>query len=223
MDTQTLTAALYILIATLVVISIAGLIHSARPLIQTIRMNAMDAMNVQRFYWRHENTPQMVIDAETLAETTKGTFAQGINNIYVGYCRDHLPRGTNEGAHAHVDGTNDICMFEVQGEARTEWVLAHELGHLIAHAKFASCRHDKTWKNIMFALGYGEDARRYIGETPSALDVSIFQTRNPVMARLTAAIDAEVDGQRPNIIVWQVKKIASRITSPTATTQTQSS
>lgn len=223
MDTQTLTAALYILIATLVIVSVCGLIHSASPLARTLWLNARDAMSVQRFYWRYENTPQMVISNETIRKTTEGTFAHGINDIYVGYCRDQLPRGTNEGAHAHMDGTKDICMFEVQGEARTEWVLAHELGHLIANAKFASCRHDRTWKNVMFALGYGEDASRYVGEAPSALDVSIFQTRNPVLARLTAAVDAEVDGQRPNIALWQMKKIASRITSTTATTQTQSS
>lgn len=223
MDTQTLITAHYILTAILVIVSVCGLTHSAGPLMRTLWLHARDAMSVQRFYWRHENTPQMIIDAETIAEATKGTFAQGINNIHVGYCRDHLPRGTNEGAHAHMDGTNDICMFEVQGEARTEWVLAHELGHLIAQARFASCRHDKTWKNIMIAIGYGEDASRYVGEIPSALDVSIFQTRNPVMAQLTATIDAEVDGQRPNVALWQIKKIASRTTRPAATTQTQSS
>ena len=223
MDTQTLITALYILIATIIIVTVCGLIHSASPLIHTLWLNARDAMSVQRFYWRYENTPQMVISNMIISEVTEGTFAQGINNIYVGYCRDHLPRGTNEGAHAHMDGTSDICMFEVQGEARTEWVLAHELAHLIAQAKFASCRHDQTWKNIMLAIGYGEDARRYVGEVPSELDVSIFQTRNPVMARLTAAVDAEVDRRRPNIALWQIKKIAARITSPAATARTQSS
>ena len=223
MDTQTLITALYILIATLIMVSICGLIHSARPLIHTLWMNAMHAMSVQRFYWRQENTPQMVVSSRVIAAATENTFASGINEIYVGYCRDHLPRGTNEGAHAHMDGTRDICMFEVQGEARTEWVLAHELAHLIAKAKFASCRHDKTWKNIMLAIGYGEDASRYAGEVPSALDVSVFQTRNPVMARLTAAVDAEVDRRRPNIALWQIKKITARITSPAAAARTQSS
>ena len=223
MDTQTLITTLYIILAAFTVVLAVGLIHSASPLVRTLWLNARHALAIQCFYWRYENLPQMVIGNEIIARATKGTFAYGISNIYVGHCRDNLPRGTDEGAHAHVDGTKDICMFIVQGETRTEWILAHELAHLIASAKFATHCHDKPWKNVMFALGYREDAERYTGEKPSELDVSLYQTRNPVIARLAAVIDAEIDRRRPGIALWRLRKVAAWITHPAAAAHTQNS
>ena len=129
-----------------------------------------------------------------LAEVVHGTYLHSVvNDVYIGQCRDAGGMWTISPAHAHLDGTLDICILAMPDDrAELEWVLAHQYAHVIAHKSFISTGHDRTWSQMLMALGYPEEAscfRGHICGTPSHV---AHEARGTPFSRLATAIDTEV-------------------------------
>ena len=55
-----------------------------------------------------------------------------IGAIHIGSCRGSGRIDPDAEAHAHIDGSAEICIFQMpESRAQMEWLIAHETAHLI--------------------------------------------------------------------------------------------
>ena len=109
--------------------------------------------------WHLSNRREVVatFDQDAVIKHLGNHYGRHVNSISIGACRHGKETG-NALAHAHTR-TGDICIFAELSSMDLEWILAHEIAHLIAPPIYIS--HGPEWKGQMRAMGYDEEGRRY--------------------------------------------------------------
>ena len=125
---------------------------------------------------------------------------ESIGDIHVGYCKSSGQTVPGIYAHAHNDGTGDVCLFDMLPlkPAFLEWTLAHECAHLVAGR--AGCyNHDRTWKNAIRMIGYAEEGESFQGDLRTRQPD--YRTGvNPNYRRLATLVMEQVELARPSHI-----------------------
>ena len=108
------------------------------------------------------STPNLRVPSNTFNGPLIGSELDGrIGAIHIGSCRGSGRIDPDAEAHAHIDGSAEICIFQMpESRAQMEWLIAHETAHLIAERE--AQHHGQAWQAQVARLGYPEEIEPHV-------------------------------------------------------------
>lgn len=157
------------------------------------------------------STPNLRVPSNTFNWPLIGSELDGrIGAIHIGSCRGSGRIDPDAEAHAHIDGSAEICIFQMpESRAQMEWLIAHETAHLIAERE--AQHHGQAWQAQVARLGYPEEIEPNIDTHMEMFKPAAAESRSTLFASVADIVMTECERNPPTL--WRLVKHETQITA----------
>ena len=158
------------------------------------------------------STPHLKVPATAFAGPLAGSELAGrIGAIHVGSCRSSGRIIPGAEAHAHIDGSAEICIFQMpESRVHMEWLIAHESAHITV-ARSETEHHGRAWQTEVARLGYPEDIAPHIDARIAPVVPAPTDTRSALFASVADIVMTESERNSPTL--WRTIIRETRMTA----------
>ena len=157
------------------------------------------------------STPSLRVVPSTFAGPLAGSELDGrIGTIHVGSCRGSGRIDPGAEAHAHTDGSAEICIFQMpESRVQMEWLIAHETAHLIAGRE--AQHHGQAWQEQVARLGYPEEIAPHVDARAELFEPAAADSRSALLASVADVVMTELERNPPTL--WRSVKHQTQMTA----------